>query len=178
ESLGLGVKECILDGADGLGDDAAGARAGGTVELSVDALVLGRRLADDAGRQTLDHDAHTRRAEAFVEFTPADDACIRAQLDEMIVAPARIAGERFDVCNLHRRSPPAAAGEPNMAVGHLAAVEAAGLPTAKRWCRPERRPVGSVTRRHYPQAVRSSSPGFPICPVPAPAWPFWPWTIS
>ena len=78
ERLGLGVEQRVLDGADGLGDDAAGAGPGGAVELGVDALVLAGRLPDHARRQALDHRADAGRAEALVELAPADDAVVGA----------------------------------------------------------------------------------------------------
>ena len=87
-----------------LGDDAAGSRPRGAVELGIDALVLADRLADDARRQPLDDGADARRAEALVELAPADDAVVGGELDEMVVAPARIAGQRLDALDLHGRS--------------------------------------------------------------------------
>ena len=74
---------------------------GGAVELGVDALVRADRLADDARRQPLDDGAHARRAEPLVELAPADDAGVGGELDEVVVAPAGIAGQRLDAFDLH-----------------------------------------------------------------------------
>ena len=111
ERLGLGVEERVLDGAERLGDHAAGAGPGGAVEVGIDALVLADRLADDARGQPMDHGADAGRAEALRELAPADDAAVGGELDEMVVAPARIAAERLDArypdarC-LHEMFPP------------------------------------------------------------------------
>src|SRR5215831_2165580 len=161
ERLGLGVEERVLDGTDGLGHHAAGARSGGAVKLRVDALVLAGPLPDHNGGQALDHGAHPRRAKPLIELAPAHDACLGGELDEVIVAPACIAGERLDVDDLHRRFSPAATGKPSTGARSPAAAAAARLPTSKQ---------GSAG---FPQSVRSSSPSFAISPAQAPARPFW-----
>jgi len=58
--------------------------------------VLKRVLADHARSQPLDRRGHARRAKALVVLAPADDAVLGHDLDEVVVAPAGVAGERFD----------------------------------------------------------------------------------
>ena len=109
QRLGLGVQKRVLDGAQGEGNDAAGGRPRDRIELRVDPLVIADRLADDAGRELLDGGADARRAEAFVVLAPADDAVLGGDLDEVVVAEARIGGERLDRTDLgidlHRDAP-------------------------------------------------------------------------
>ena len=101
QPLGLGVDQCVLDGTHSLRHHAAGTGARGAVELGIDALMLADRLPHHARRQVRNHGADARRAEALVELAPADDAAIGRELDEMIVAPARVAGERLDARHFH-----------------------------------------------------------------------------
>jgi hypothetical protein len=62
----------------------------------MDALMRKDVLADHAAGEPLDRGADAGRAKAFVELAPADDAVVRRQLDEMVVSPARVAGEDFE----------------------------------------------------------------------------------
>ena len=96
ERLGLGVEQRVLDGAERLRDDAAGRGPRRRSKLGVDALVLDRVWPTTRARQALDHGADARRAEALVELAPADDAVVGRELDEVVVAPAGVAGERLD----------------------------------------------------------------------------------
>src|SRR5581483_2135827 len=100
EKFRLGVKEGVFDRADGQRYDAArgGPRRG--VELGIDPLVLEGVLADHPRRQTLDCRAETGCAKTFVIFTPTDYAVLRRDLDEMIIPPAGVAGEDFEVGHL------------------------------------------------------------------------------
>ncbi len=107
QALGLGVEQRILDGAQRLRHDAAGARPRRAVELGIDALVLAHGLADDPRAEAVDDGADARRAEALVELAPADDAVLGRELDEVVVAPARVAGKRLDRFDLHCRPLPA-----------------------------------------------------------------------
>src|ERR1700733_3705825 len=93
EHLPLDVEQGIFDRANRLGDDATGSGAGCRKELGIDSFVLESVLPDHARRQALDHGTDAGRAEAFVEFAPADDAVIGGDLDEMVVPPAGVAGE-------------------------------------------------------------------------------------
>src|SRR4029077_20753088 len=45
------------------------------------------------------------RAEILGELAPADDAVGGGQLDEVVVAPARVAGERLECGDFHERLP-------------------------------------------------------------------------
>ena len=94
--LGLGVEQCVLDSAHRQRHDAAGSRARRGKQFGIDALVLQRRLADHARRQALDHRADAGRAETLVELAPADNAVLGDKLDEVVVAPASVAGQGFD----------------------------------------------------------------------------------
>jgi hypothetical protein len=77
--------------------------------------VLADRLADDPGNEALDHRPDAGRAEALVELAPADHALVGRQLDEVVVAPAGIAGERLDGPDFHVR-PPVVVTQPSMAL--------------------------------------------------------------
>ena len=113
QRLGLGVEQGVLDGAQRLGDDAAGSRPRGAVELGIDALVLARRLADDA-----------RPSRSITVATPGEPKpssnslqptmpVVGRKLDEMVVAPAGIAGQRFDARDFHV-APPVWRAQPSM----------------------------------------------------------------
>jgi hypothetical protein len=64
--------------------------------------VLQRVLADDSRRQPLDCSRDAGRTEAFVEFAPPDDPVLGCDLDEVVIPPAGIAGERFDASDAGR----------------------------------------------------------------------------
>src|SRR5262249_46896241 len=53
-------------------------------------------LPDDPSRQPLDCGTDAGRAKTFVIFAPADDAVLGGDLDEVVVSPARVAGQDFD----------------------------------------------------------------------------------
>src|SRR5262245_5074138 len=112
ERLGLGIQQRILDGPERLGHHAARAGSRQAMQLLIDALVLADRLPNDAGRQALDNAAYARRAKAFIEFAPAHHAIAGAKLDEVVVAPPRIAGQRLDPRHFraHVLLPPGAPG--------------------------------------------------------------------
>ena len=101
ERLCLGIEQRILDRADRLRHDAAGGWARRGVKLRIDALVIADALADDLGGKARDCRTDSRRAEVFGKLAPADDAVVGGQLDEMIVAPAGVAGERLDGADFH-----------------------------------------------------------------------------
>ena len=101
QPLRLRIEQRVLDRPQGKCDDATRRRAGRAIQLGIDALVLADRLADNARCKPLNDRAHARRAEAFIEFAPAYDAAIGAELNVVIVAPARVAGKRFDIRDLH-----------------------------------------------------------------------------
>src|SRR5215469_4891067 len=70
------------------------------------ALVRGDVLADHALGELLDRRRDAGRAKALVVFAPADDAFVGRELDEAVVAPARIAMQRLDPGDFHRGSFP------------------------------------------------------------------------
>jgi hypothetical protein len=105
ERLGLGVAQRVLDRAERLGDDAAGGWARRRVELEEDALVIHRILADDFRRQAVDNGGDARRAKALVELAPAGDPVVGRELQEIIVAPARIGAQHLKARDLHRSLP-------------------------------------------------------------------------
>lgn len=102
---GLGVEERVLDRPHRLSDDTAGGRPRGAIEGLVDALVSAHGLADDKRGKPLDHRPDAGGAEPLVELAPAHHPVVGGQLDEMIVAPAGVAGQRRDACNLHGSLP-------------------------------------------------------------------------
>ncbi len=101
EPSGLGIEQRIFDRTHGERDDAAGGRARGAVEFGVDALVRAGFLPDDPGGKPLYDGAHAGCAEPLVEFAPADDAGVSGQLDEVVIAPAGVAGQRLDTLDFH-----------------------------------------------------------------------------
>ena len=58
--------------------------------------MLKRILSDNPGRQALDRGADAGGAESFVVLAPADRPVVGRGLDEMVIPPACIAGEKFD----------------------------------------------------------------------------------
>src|SRR6185503_8488818 len=63
-------------------------------------LVLEGVLADHARCEALDRRGHAGRAKPLVVLAPADDAVLGHDLDEVVVAKAGVAGERFDASDL------------------------------------------------------------------------------
>ena len=102
ERLGLGVEQRVLDRAQRQRHDAAGGRPrrGNRARRR---CARARRpcwpttRADSRSIAAAD----ARRAEALVELAPADDAVVGRDLDEVVVAPAGIAGERLDALHFH-----------------------------------------------------------------------------
>jgi len=105
ERLGLDVEQRVFDSTEPLGDHTARGWPGKRVEFRIDPLVVEGILADDPSRQPLDYRADPRGSEPFVELAPTDDAVIGAELEEMIVPPARVTAKDFETCHFHRRSP-------------------------------------------------------------------------
>ena len=164
QRLGLGVEQGILDGAERLGDDAAGAGTRRPVEIGIDALVLADRLADDAAAQLVDDRGQARRAEPFRKLAPADDALVRRELDEVVVAPAGIAGQRLYARDFHG-APPVSRGEPSMGRqawsdrGRCTARHPTGTTRRRARRPPVARPVG---RKRLRPRSGSSARGFAI----------------
>jgi len=100
ERLGLDVKQRVLDGAKRQRHHAAGRGACRRKQFGVDPLMLERVLADHPRRQSFDCGRDTRCAKALVVFAPANDAVFGHDLDEVVVTPAGIAGERFDASDI------------------------------------------------------------------------------
>ena len=100
ERLGLDVKQRVLDRADRQRHHAAGGGPRRGKQLRVDPLMLVSVLADHARRKPLDRSRHAGRAKTFVVLAPADDTVLGHDLDEVVVAPAGVAGERFDASDL------------------------------------------------------------------------------
>ena len=99
ERLCFHVEQRVLDRAERQRHHAAGGRSRRGKQFGIDSFVLQRVLADDPRRQPLDRGGDAGRAKAFVEFAPADQAVLGRQLDEVIVAPAGVAGKRFDAAD-------------------------------------------------------------------------------
>src|SRR5882757_2519040 len=100
ERLGLDVEQRVLDGAERQRHHAAGGRPRRGEQFRVDPLVLERILADHARREAFDRRRHAGRAKTLVIFAPTDDAVFGHDLDEVVVAPTGVAGERFDASYL------------------------------------------------------------------------------
>ena len=100
ERLGLDIEQRVLDRAERQRDHAAGGRACRGKQLRIDPLMLEGVLADHPRREPLDRRGHAGRAKALVIFAPADDAVFGHDLDEVIIAPAGVAGERFDASDI------------------------------------------------------------------------------
>ena len=96
ERLRLGVEQRVLDRADRLRDDAARGGPCRRVKLGVDALVIADGLPDDLAGEPRDHGADAGRAEVLGNSLQPTMPSDGGQLDEMVVAPAGIAGERLD----------------------------------------------------------------------------------
>ena len=96
ERLGFDVEQGVLDRTERQRHHAAGGRPGRGKQLGIDALVLEGVLADHAGRQPLDRDADAGGAKTLVELAPARDAVVGDDLDEVVVAPACVAGKGFN----------------------------------------------------------------------------------
>ena len=101
QPFGLGIDQRVFDGPHRLRHHAAGTWPRDAIELRVNALMLADGLPHHARRQVRDHGADSRRAEAFVELAPADDAAVGREFDKVIVAPSRVAGERLDARHFH-----------------------------------------------------------------------------
>jgi hypothetical protein len=56
-------------------------------------------LADHSCRQPFDRRGNARSAKSLVEFAPAGDAVFGHDLDEVVVSPAGVAGQRLDTSN-------------------------------------------------------------------------------
>ena len=100
ERLGLDVEQRVLDGAERQRHHAAGGRPRCGKQFGVDPLMLKGVLADHARRQPLDRRGNAGRAKALVVLAPADDAVLGHDLDEVVIPPAGVAGERFDASDL------------------------------------------------------------------------------
>src|SRR6202048_2880739 len=103
ERLGLGVQQRVLDGAEPLGDTASGSRTGEAIQLGIDPLVVEHRLSGTPPGEPLDDGADPGRAETLVKLTPADDALVGCQFEEVIIPPAGIAAKNFEALDLHWR---------------------------------------------------------------------------
>jgi len=57
-------------------------------------------LADHARGKPLDRSRYAGRAKTLVILAPADDAVLGHDLDEVVVPPAGVAGERLDASYL------------------------------------------------------------------------------
>ena len=102
----LRVEQRVLDRTEAFCDNAACRRPGHAIHQRIEPLVVVRRLADEFRSHALDHLRDAGGPEAFVEFAPSDDAAFGRDLDEVIVAPARIAVPRLNLDDLHGRHPP------------------------------------------------------------------------
>ncbi len=95
------VQQRVLDRRDRLLVDAAARLPGDDVQVLGDLFVAAWIAADQHGGEAADHVGEADRAEALVEFGPADDAVVGGDLEEREHAPAGIGLQRFDAPDLH-----------------------------------------------------------------------------
>ncbi len=100
QRLRLDVEQRVLDGAERQRHHAARGRSCRRKQFRINPLMLEGVLADHTRAEPLDRSRHARRAKTLVIFAPADDAVLGHDLDEVVVAPAGVAGERFDASYL------------------------------------------------------------------------------
>jgi hypothetical protein len=104
ERARLHVHERVLDGADGLLDDAA--RRGAAERLHQRHLRLegARVLADEDGDQAADQLGQPWPAERLVVLAPADEPLVGRDLDEIEASPAGVGMEGLRRGDPHRAS--------------------------------------------------------------------------
>ena len=96
QSFGFGVQQRVLDGTERLGAQPVRGRSRGGRKGGIEALVVVYRLADQPVGIPLDDGREPGGSEGLVEFAPADDAVVGDELEEVVVAPSGVAGQRFD----------------------------------------------------------------------------------
>ena len=102
ERLPLQVEQRVLDPADRLLHDRAGALARAPVEIPVDRLERPRIAAHDERREIGDDACQARRRPVRIgHLRPADEPVLRRRLDEEPRPPAGVAGERLERGELH-----------------------------------------------------------------------------
>src|SRR5919106_1817004 len=130
----FGVQQRVFDGTERLGAQSVRSGSRGGRKSGVEALMFVYLLADQTVSIPLDDGREPGRPEGLVEFAPADDAVIGDELEKMIVTPSGIAGQRFDLLDLHR---------PGSSLG------AGSLSTASRW-------LYSATRPRFTQGQQNA----------------------
>src|SRR5262249_30181085 len=102
ERLPLQVEQRVLDPADCLLDHRARALPRRAEEVPDDALHGARVAADDVWREVLDDPGEAARGTVRVgQLRPADGTVVGRGLEEDPGAPAGVAEERLETCDLH-----------------------------------------------------------------------------
>src|SRR5262249_16945709 len=104
EGARLDVEQRVLDGPDGLLDEAAGGLAAQRVHQGDVGLPRPRVLPHEDRGALGDHPGHAGAAERLVVLAPAGDALVGADLEEIVVAPAHVGVQGVDPGDLHRAS--------------------------------------------------------------------------
>ena len=99
------VEQRVLDGGDGLLNDAARRLPAHGVERGDDGFTRARIFPDDQRGQTVDGRADADAAERLVVLAPADDASVRGDLQEVERALAGIRVQVLESGDLHAAFP-------------------------------------------------------------------------
>ena len=105
EGARLRVEQRVLDGGDGLLDHPAGRLPAHGVERGDDGLAGARVPADHEGGQAVDGRGDAGATERLVVLTPADDAVIGGELEEVEDALAGIGVQVLEARHLHAALP-------------------------------------------------------------------------
>ena len=97
---GLDIQKREFDAGHRLGRETAGTRAGGPTHVPEEHLE-GSRVATEQFRFEIFHDAQHTEGHLVAAFSPARDALIRLDLDEIPGAPSRVHSEGLDVSDSH-----------------------------------------------------------------------------
>ena len=99
QRLRLRIEQRVLDRAERLPDDAAGARPGDVAKVLTDMLVMHCALADEAVLDLVDRRLDARRAEILIELAPANNPVFSGNLQEIIVSPGVAARKGLDLAD-------------------------------------------------------------------------------
>ena len=102
EGAGLHVEHRVLDGGDGLLDEAARSLAPDGVHQGDVRLPGARILADHGGGELVDDRGEARAAEGLVVLGPADQTAVGGQLEEIEIARPGIAVQRLQPGDFHQ----------------------------------------------------------------------------
>ena len=101
ERLRLRVEQRVLDRAERLAAQAVRRRPRGRRERAADRLVVVHVAPGQPLGVAPDDRREAGRPEALVELAPAHDAGVRDELEEVVRAPAAVAGQRLEALDPH-----------------------------------------------------------------------------